>query len=218
MLLNLNVAERSSVTDTIENSDTASAPAVATKKKPGLTPASANEIPAVHQWLMEAIETSPFYNDEFKAYEKERLTEAHLRRLHAHDPAHIMMMRSGDEAVGFMISGPELGTLWLYWSYLLPEKRRGAVAVAAMRNFVEYWDNGRFHKIATYTKEGNAPAEAIMKRYGFSHTCTLEKHIFGEDYHLYERPLTKIIEGYDHGISGGTMTQVKQTVKKIFGL
>ena len=41
-----------------------------------------------------------------------------------------------------MISGPELGTLWLYWSYVFPEKRKSAMALTAMRAFVEHWDKG----------------------------------------------------------------------------
>ena len=100
-------------------------------------------------------------------------------------------MQKDGETVGFMISGPELGTLWLYWSYLFPEHRKSGVAMAAMRTFLEHWDNGRFHKVATYTKPGNDVAAAIMKRFGWSHTATLEQHIFGEDYLLYEHKFQK---------------------------
>lgn len=183
-----------------------------------LRPSTSGEIDQVHTWLMEAISSSPYYNDTFKTFEKARLTKGYLHSLHAIDPAHIMVMTSNNKPVGFMISGPEYGTLWLYWSYLIPERRRSNLAMSSVRAFVKHWDNGRFHKVATYTKHGNRPAEAVMKRLGFKHICTLEKHIFGEDYLLYEYALTKVTEGYDNGMGGTKTAWGKQLVKKILGL
>ena len=184
----------------------------------GLRPATINEINQVHDWLMQAIDETPFYNEDFKQFEKARLNRSYLEDLYNEDPAHIMIMTDNNQPCGFMINGPELGTLWLYWSYLLPAHRKGLLAMSAMRAFIKHWDNGRFHKIATYTKDGNKPAEMIMKRARYKHIVTLEKHIFGEDYHLYELPLNKVSEGYDRGISGGRMTRLKQKLRRALGL
>lgn len=183
-----------------------------------LRPARAEEVSQAHSWLMQAIETSPFYNDVFKAYEKRRLSPAYLKKLYQADPAHIMLVMNEDEPVGFMISSPECGSLWLHWSYILPEKRRGSLAMGATRAFIEHWDNGAFHKISTYTKIGNETATAILERYGFKRTCTLENHIFGEDYLLYEKPLKKATDGYDRGISPeGTLGRLKRGALKYLG-
>ncbi len=187
-------------------------------KKRYLRPAKHGEIAQIHAWLMQAIDESPFYNNMFKQYEKSRLTKTYLFNLYFHDPAHIMVMINNNEACGFMISGPELGTLWLYWSYLLPTYRKGLTAMSAMREFIKYWDNGKFHKISTYTKEGNRPAELIMKRAGFEHVCTLKKHIFGEDYQLYELTLNKQDKDYDRGINTSRLNYLKQRIKYILGL
>ncbi len=184
----------------------------------GLRPIKLHEIAQVHVWLMQAIDESPFYNDMFKQYEKSRLTKNYLQNLFFADPAHIMIMLDNDEPCGFMINGPELGTLWLYWSYLFPSHRKGLLAMSAMRAFIKHWDNGRFHKIATYTKDGNRPAEMIMKRAGFKHICTLENHIFGEDYHLYEIPLNKVSKTYDRGLKTGRFNSLKQWLKRVFWL
>ncbi len=181
-------------------------------KKPIVRAATAADINMVHQRLMEAIDTSPFYSDKFKTFEKQRLDKDYLRALFDLDPHHLMIFIADDEPAGFMLTSPQCGSLWLHWSYIFPEKRRASLAMSGFRAMVEHWDNGRFHKIGTYTKPGNA-VTAILKRYKFTLTCTLENHLFGEDYLLYERKLNKTVPGYDNGVS---TPGLKGRIKKYF--
>lgn len=207
------------MTDTALADDThaPATPAIAGAGAAPLRAATVADIALIHPRLHEAINTSPYYSDTFKAHETGRLTRSYLEALHEADPWHIAIMQLKGEPAGFMISGPELGTLWLYWSYVFPEKRKSAMALSAMRYFVQRWDNGRFHKIATYTRPGNDAAAAIMDRYGWTRVAQLEKHIFGEDYLLYEHPLTKTEPGYDNGARLGKAWAMWRAAKRLFG-
>ena len=203
------------MTDTAASAavDLAAAPAA----EAPLRAARRSDLGLIHKRLMEVIKTSPHYSDEFKAYESARLTRGYLEALFDADPWHIAVMQLKGEPAGFMISGPELGTLWLYWTYVFPEKRKSQMIMLAMRRFLQHWDNGRFHKVSTYTKPGNEAAIAIMERFGWKLTTVLHRHIFGEDYLLYEHPLIKTVPGYDHGAWHGRMAALKRIVRRIFG-
>lgn len=180
-------------------------------------PARPDEIGLVHKRLMEAIWTSPHYSNAFKQFETRRLTKVYLRSLMAVDPRHIMILLAEGKPAGLMISGPELGKLWLYWTYVFPECRQQANVMSFMRAFTANWDNDRFHKIATYTRPGNDVAIVMMRRFKYQHIVTHENHMFGEDFMLFERPLNKAIEGYDSGLSTGFLGRLKYRLLAMIG-
>lgn len=189
----------------------AAAPRFATR------PATAADLPLVHRELMAVIDESPFYNAEFKAWEKSRLTLDFLRTLQRHDPAHVMCLLSEGEIGGALVSGPEFGAVFRYWSWIFPPFRKTRLGMHGMRAFDDHFDNGRFHKAYTFVRPENEVALALLRRYGYTQTTILKQHIFGQDYAVMEKPYTKLVDGYDHGIGPGRLGRIVRAVKTAIG-
>lgn len=183
----------------------------------GSRPATLADIDLVHAELMAVIDESAHYNDLFKAHEKGRLTKGFLRALIAHDPYHVIILTSDGKPGGALVSGPEYGALFRYWSWIFPAFRETRLGMHGMRVFDAHWDNNRFHKAFTFVRPDNEVALKLLNRYGYEQTCILKNHIFGQDYAVLEKPYTKAIEGYDHGMSMGRAAKVLQKVSALLG-
>jgi RimJ/RimL family protein N-acetyltransferase len=175
------------------------------------------DLPLIHHELMAVIDESPYYSAEFKAWEKSRLTLDFLRTLQRHDPAHVMCLLSEGEVGGALVSGPEFGAVFRYWSWIFPPFRKTRLGMHGMRAFDEYFDNGRFHKAYTFVRPENEVALALLRRYGYVQTVVLKQHIFGQDYAIMEKPYTKVAEGYDHGVGPGRLGRLVHTAKTLLG-
>lgn len=180
-------------------------------------PATSADLDVIHRELMAVIEESPHYNAEFKAYEKSRLTRGYLDVLQRHDPWHVISLLSEGELGGALISGPEFGAIFRYWSWIFPSHRRTRLGLHGMRVFDEHFDNGRFHKAYTFVRPENEVALALLRRYGYAQTCVLRNHLFGQDYAVMERPYTKLVEGYDHGIGPGRLGRFVRVMGGLLG-
>lgn len=163
--------------------------------------ASFSDIDRIHRELMDLIDSMPFYGERFKAFEKRRLDKTFLRTLLLIDPWHVMILLYDGEPGGFLISGPECGTVFQFWSCIFPDYRKSSLGMHGMRAFVEHFDNHRFHKASTFVRPDNKVALLLLKRYGYEQVALLENHIFGEDYCVMERKFTKAIEGYDDAMA-----------------
>ena len=82
------------------------------------------DIGLVHRELMDLIDSMPFYSDLFKTHEKARFTKTFLRTLIAVDPWHVLLLEMDGEVGGFLISGPDCGTIFQYWSAIFPKFRK----------------------------------------------------------------------------------------------
>ena len=177
--------------------------------------ATTADIDLIHRELGDVIANSPHYSERFKAHETERLNKAFLRSLLALDPWHIMIMCADGVPGGAMVSGPDLGSVFRYWSWVFPSHRQTKLGMFGMRAFDQHWDNGRFHKAYTFVRPENEVARALLRRYGYRETALLEQHIFGQDYLLIEKPYTKVSEGYDSGMGMGRLGRLRNTISSL---
>lgn len=176
-----------------------------------------NELGYVHTRLMEAIANAESLSEEFKAFEQARMSKLFIANLHSLDPNYVRVCFSDDTMVGFLISGPECGNLWYYWGYVFPEVRAPKMAMVFLRQYLDFWDKGRFHKISLYTTHHNKPTRALMKRFGFGHKCDLNDHVMGQSFMLFERKLNKVEPGYDFGSTAPAKVRLMNRMRCALG-
>ncbi len=179
--------------------------------------ATASDLDLIHTELMAVIDESPHYNAEFKAWEKARLTKSYLRMLQRQDPWHVISLVSEGKVGGALISGPEYGAIFRYWSWIFPAFRKTRLGMHGMRAFDEHFDNGKFHKAYTFVRPDNEVALALLRRYGYAETAVLKNHIFGQDYCVMEKPYTKVTEGYDLGVGTGRIGRMIAKLNDMLG-
>lgn len=182
-----------------------------------LRPATRSDIAQLRAHIVDAVDASPFYNLEFKTFEKGRLSEGFLRALIAADPWYVTLILDRGEIVGFIIQIPDQGVLWAAWIYVSPRMRQSAIAISAIRAMVRHWNNGCFHKISSLVSPANERYVAVLKRLGFSETALLRRHLFGEDYLLLEMPLTKSLSHYAAPISFSRLASLKARWRSLIG-
>ena len=183
----------------------------------GYHAASASELELVHRELMAVIDESPHYNDAFKEHEKQRMTMGFLRSLQRIDPFHVIVLTVDGVPGGGLISGPDLGAIFRYWSWIFPSHRHTRLGLHGMRIFDEHWDNGKFHKAFTWVRPENEVALALLRRYGYEQTAYLRQQVFGQDYVVMEKFYTKVSPDYDKGMSMGRIARFKARVDMLLG-
>lgn len=182
----------------------------------GYRAAEPADLPLVHRELMAVIDESPHYSDRFKDHEKARLSLAFLKALQRVDPFHVIVLTIDGVAGGALISGPETGAVFRYWSWIFPAHRKSRLGMHGMRIFDQHWDNGKFHKAYTFVRPENEVALALLRRYGYEQTCVLRQHIFGQDYAVMEKFYTKTTPDYDSGMSMGRLAQWRARFDTLF--
>ena len=183
----------------------------------GYRAASPADLDLIHSELMAVIDESPHYSDRFKAHEKERMTKGFLRALQRVDPFHVIVLTVDGVPGGGLISGPETGAIFRYWSWIFPSHRQTRLGLHGMRIFDRHWDNGKFHKAFTFVRPENEVALALLRRYGYEQAALLRQHIFGQDYVVMEKFYTKTTDAYDSGMGMGRLARLKAGLEKVFG-
>ena len=177
--------------------------------------ASTSDIDFVHGCLCKAVEEAIGDHPVFAAFEMGRFNPAYLHALSKAEPGCVLVVQSpGGERAGFIVSTPEQGNLVLNWSYLLPQFRKGSLAMRALCEYVRFWDQWRFHKLIFFARADKAASLALGKYAGFTAVATLQKQFFGQDFVLCEKHLDKMEHGYTSapavGLRGRLAWKVRQ--------
>ena len=183
----------------------------------GYHAATPGELDMIHRELMTVIDESPHYSLRFKQHEKARLSKVFLRALQRVDPFHVIILTVDGVAGGGLISGPECGSIFRYWSWIFPSHRKTRLGLHGMRIFDEHWDNGKFHKAFTWVRPENEVALALLRRYGYEQSALLRQQIFGQDYLVMEKFYTKVTEDYDAGMSMGRVARWRARIDTLLG-
>lgn len=183
----------------------------------GYHAARPDELDMIHRELMAVIDESPHYSDRFKEHEKARLSRSFLRALQRVDPFHVIILTQDGVPGGGLVSGPETGSIFRYWSWIFPAHRQSRLGIYGMRVFDEHWDNGKFHKAFTWVRPENEVALALLRRYGYEQAALLRQQIFGQDYVVMEKFYTKRTEYYDSGMGMGRLARMKLRMETLLG-
>jgi hypothetical protein len=168
------------------------------------------EVKILHRMILAAVDETVGENAQFKAFEQARFNRSYIRALMAADPGYAQFAVTPQGKIcGFLLSGPNCGTLVLYWCYLLPEFRKGALALSSLVAFNSYWNNSRFHKIVAYAKVDNRVSLLMMRRTKYRDVAVLQNHIYGQDFVALELPLQKASANYDNFVGVGLWGRIK---------
>ena len=181
--------------------------------------ATAKDLGLVHRMLNDAVDEAVGDSPEFAAFEKARFSPAMLAALSAANPGYVFVVHTRDQQdAGFIVSAPEQGNVVLYWSYLKPAFRKGALAARAMAEYVRFWDHKTFHKIIFFARTDKLASMAIGRYTGYQQVADLKNQFFGQDFLMFEHPLEKTMPGFAPGVSVGLRARLWWRVQRVFGL
>lgn len=141
--------------------------------------------------MREVIAATPYYTDEAKRSEIAKYPEEALREAAAADPDAVLVAKADGEVVGFCVSRPDDGLVWLSWFGVDPAWRGRGVADALLARLEEATRARGVHKVWCDSRTDNLPSRRALARAGFREICTVENHWYGLDFVLLEKPVPR---------------------------
>ncbi|MEW5926273.1 MAG: GNAT family N-acetyltransferase [Gemmatimonadota bacterium] len=139
--------------------------------------------------MREVIAATPYYTDEARRSEIAKYPAEALREAAADDPGAVLVAKAEGEVVGFCVSRPDDGLVWLSWFGVDPAWRGRGVADALLARLVDATRARGVHKLWCDSRTDNFPSRRALARAGFREICTVENHWYGLDFVLLEKPV-----------------------------
>jgi RimJ/RimL family protein N-acetyltransferase len=150
-------------------------------------PMQSSEASRTAQLIRSVISPLSYYSEAARTAEIAKYTEAGLQQLNNEDQYSVLVARSEDALVGFCISRYDDGIIWLAW-FGVREDFRGTNAARELLKALDEATHARgCSKIWCDTRTENIKSQRVLEREGFSRTCTMTRHWYGQDFYLWEK-------------------------------
>lgn len=146
-----------------------------------------SEADAVSQLFAEIVLALPYYNDTAKKSELSQYTAASLRESIVDDPDSVLVARVGERPIGFCISRPDDGLVWLSWFGVDATYRRQGVGAALLERLESTVREGRSHKIWCDCRTSNEASQIVLSQNNYTKICVVNNHWYGQDFILWEK-------------------------------
>jgi RimJ/RimL family protein N-acetyltransferase len=103
----------------------------------------------------------------------------------------VLVAKADGRVVGFCVSRPDDGLVWLSWFGVEPAWRGRGVADALLARLEEAVRARGVHKVWCDSRTDNLPSRRALARAGFREICTVESHWYGLDFVLLEKPVPR---------------------------
>ena len=140
--------------------------------------------------VSDLIEPLEYYSVPARKAEIAKYSSDHLHKLIQQDPASVLVAKAQADLAGFCISEYDDGLLWICWFGVQPKWRRQGVVSALLHELERTASSRGCHKIWCDCRSNNEPSKAVLTRNGFKQICSVTNHWYGQDFILWEKPIS----------------------------
>lgn len=153
-------------------------------------PMNPAEAESLSRSIVGLISGLTYYNEFARASEIAKYSAGDLLDSIREDSDSILVAVRASEILGFCINKYDDGLLWLSWIAVLPGYRGRGIAEKLLGRMEESAKARGIHKIWCDSRTVNESAKALLSKIGYRQLCTVENHWYGQDFILWEKPLT----------------------------
>jgi len=144
---------------------------------------------AIEALVREVVSTLAYYTPEARRAEIGKYSGSALAEA-LDDRATLNLVAVGNgDLLGVILNKEDDGLLWINWFLTSPRARRSGAARALILASMDHARERGLHKIWCDTRTENVPSMTLLTQLGFVNRVRFDRHWFGQDFFLWERPL-----------------------------
>jgi len=154
-----------------------------------ITPLSLSLCEPTSRLIAEIVSDLEYYSPVARQAEISKYSAAKLLDLIRADARSVLIATIGDTLAGFCISTYDDGLIWLAWFGVAKSHRSKGIGSLLLATTIEFVRPRGCHKIWCDSRTSNLESRSVLSRAGFREICRLEKHWYGHDFLLWEKPV-----------------------------